>query len=183
MYYDDTGLPWIYPSPNMPTLDTAIVYPGGCLLEGTLSSEGRGTTKPFEIMGGPNLNLQKFTTLLEKQNLPGVSFRPLQFKPTFHKHGGIHCNGVQIHVTNRDTFLPYETGIGFLHALVQSDASFQWRTEMYEFVDDKPAIDLLTGCATVRTMIDNRAPFAEITNTWKKQEAQWAEIRQPFLLY
>ena len=117
MWFDQTGLPWVLPSPNMPALDTAIVYPGMCLLEGTILSEGRGTTRPFEIFGAPFIEPDTIVKRLDEFGLPGVIFRPLYFQPTFQKHSGKLCGGAQIHVTNRDKFKPFKTGIAVLKAV------------------------------------------------------------------
>ncbi|MEK7705099.1 MAG: DUF1343 domain-containing protein [Myxococcota bacterium] len=154
-WFDDTGLPWVMPSPNMPTLATALVYPGLCLLEGTNVSEGRGTTRPFEIFGAPWVDARTLARALTAYELPGLMIRPLAFEPTFHKHAGRRCGGVQLHVTHRELFLPLRTGIAVLLALRSLwPAQFAWRTERYEFRDDVPAIDLLTGNAAVREALD-----------------------------
>ncbi|MGC4116024.1 MAG: DUF1343 domain-containing protein [Myxococcales bacterium] len=153
--YEETGLPFVQPSPNMPTVDTAIVYPGLCMVEGTNLSEGRGTTRPFEIIGAPFLDPYRFCDALAAERLPGVKFRPLSFLPTFHKHAGKSCGGAMIHVTDRRAFLPVRTGVAVLRAARQvGGEAFRWRTERYEFVDDKPAIDLLCGTDAVRKAID-----------------------------
>ncbi len=160
MNYVEAGLPWVMPSPNMPTPTTALVYPGQCLFEGTNLSEGRGTTRPFEIVGAPFLDGYDWVAALgrmarEELPLPGVRFRPLSFRPMFHKFAGRSCGGVQLHVTDRATFRPYATGIALLataRRLAPDD--FRWRTEPYEFVADPPAIDLLTGSAEVRLTIE-----------------------------
>ncbi len=152
MTFAETGLPWVMPSPNMPTLDTAIVYPGGCLIEGTTLSEGRGTTRPFEIWGGPGLDV---AALLEL-DLHGVTLRPLEFVPTFQKHAGAACAGVQVHVTDPWVFRPYESYIRMLAVVLPSlPPDARWRTEEYEFVSDRPAIDLLTGGPELRAAVDD----------------------------
>lgn len=155
MTFAQTGVPWVQPSPNMPTVDTALVYPGLCMVEGTNMSEGRGTTRPFEIVGAPYLDPYRFCDALSAERLPGVKFRPLCFLPTFHKHAGKSCGGAMLHVTDARAFLPVRTGVAVLRAarLVGGEA-FRWRTERYEFVDDKPAIDLLCGTDAVRKAID-----------------------------
>lgn len=155
-YYDECDLPWVMPSPNMPTLDTAIVYPGMCLLEGTNLSEGRGTTRPFELFGAPFIDARRLAEELRRYDLPGVIFRPCVIEPTFHKFAGQRCGALQVHVTDRRAFQAYRTGIAALVAVrsLWPDA-FAWRTESYEFRDDVPAFDLLTGTASVRKAIDN----------------------------
>lgn len=155
-YYDDCGLPWVMPSPNMPTLDTAIVYPGMCLLEGTNLSEGRGTTRPFELFGAPFIDARKLAAELRRYDLPGAAFRPCVIEPTFHKFAGRRCGALQLHVTDRRAFQPYRTGLAVLIAVKSLwPDRFAWREEPYEFRDDVPAIDLLTGTAKVRKAIDS----------------------------
>ena len=147
--------PFVPPSPNMPTYETALVYPGGCLLEGTNLSEGRGTTRPFEIVGAPWLDGEALARDLARTGLPGFVARPLTFVPTFHKHAGLPCGGVQIHVRDRTRFRPYATYLALLAiARRLGGHAFAFRTERYEFVDDVPALDLLTGSAEARTRIE-----------------------------
>ncbi len=162
-YYDQTGLPWVMPSPNMPTIDTAIVYPGMCLLEGTNLSEARGTTRPFELFGAPFFDSRRLVDELHDYNLPGVRFRPCSFTPTFEKFAGRRCAGAQIHVTDRRAFRSYETGLAILVAARKlSPGDFTWRTEPYEYRADVPAIDLLTGIPEVREAIDDGADLATV---------------------
>jgi uncharacterized protein YbbC (DUF1343 family) len=154
-YYDQTDLPWVMPSPNMPAVDTAVVYPGMCLLEGTNLSEGRGTTRPFELFGAPFIDGRRLADELSRYGLRGALFRPCAFQPTFDKFAGRYCGAVQIHVADRRTFEPYRTGIAVLVAVKKLwPADFKWRTEPYEFRDDVLAIDLLTGKPAVREAID-----------------------------
>jgi uncharacterized protein YbbC (DUF1343 family) len=154
-YFDATGLPWVLPSPNMPTLDTAIVYPGLCLLEATNISEGRGTTRPFELLGAPFVDGRALAAELGRYGLAGVVFRPCIFEPTFDKHAGKTCGAVQIHVTDRRVFDAYRTGLAVLVAIKKLwPAGLAWRKTAYEFRDDVPAIDLLTGKPAVRVAID-----------------------------
>lgn len=154
-YFDETGLPWVLPSPNMPTLDTAIVYPGQCLLEATNISEGRGTTRPFELLGAPFVDGRALATELGRYGLAGVTFRPCVFQPTFDKHAGETCGAVQIHVTDRRSFDAYRTGLAVLVAVRKLwPREFTWRKTAYEFREDVPAIDLLTGKPAVRIAID-----------------------------
>lgn len=182
MAYGDTGLPWIMPSPNMPTLDTALVYPGMCLVEGTELSEGRGTTRPFELAGAPGVD--PYALAAELDGLPGARVRPVVFRPTFQKHGGTPCGGVQIHVDDRARFRPYLTGVAFVRAVrVVAPEAFQWRTRAYEFVDDKPAFDLLTGSPRVRQEIDAGADLADIARTWADAEAAFRDARRTWLVY
>ncbi len=182
--YGATGLPWILPSPNMPTPDTALVYPGMCLVEGTNVSEGRGTTRPFEICGAPFIDGYRLAESLARERLPGVAFRPLSFRPTFHKFQGHVCGGVQVHVTNRVSFRPYLTGVAVVRALrALAGEAFAWRSEPYEFVVDRPAIDLLTGGDSVRTGIEAGWPLADLRATWQAAEDDFRERRRGCLLY
>lgn len=184
MRFDHTGLPWVMPSPNMPTPDTALVYPGMCLVEGTELSEGRGTTRPFELAGAPYLDGHKLAAALTAFELPGVRFRPAGFLPQFQKHAKQACNGVQIHVTNPETYRPYRTGVAFLKACYdQSPASFKWRTKAYEFVDDKPAIDLLAGGPGLREGIEAGASLDDLAARWPRDEGAFAEERAAYTLY
>ena len=153
--FEDTGLPWVMPSPNMPTVDTAVVYPGMCLIEGTNLSEGRGTTRPFELVGAPFIDARALCAELEACELPGLALRPCTIEPMFHKHAREQCGAVQFHVTDRSVFDSYRTGLAVLVAMKSLwPDSFAWRTEAYEFRDDVPAIDLLTGKPAVREAID-----------------------------
>jgi uncharacterized protein YbbC (DUF1343 family) len=151
------------PSPNMPTLDTAIVYPGMCLIEGTNLSEGRGTTRPFELFGAPFIDGRALADELRRFDLPGVLMHPCTIEPTFHKFAGQRCGALQLHVTDRRAFQSYRTGLAVLVAVKRlwPDA-FVWRTEPYEFRDDVPAIDLLTGRRAVREAIDAGADLDTI---------------------
>ncbi len=154
-YYDACGIPWVMPSPNMPTLDTAFVYPGMCLLEATNLSEGRGTTRPFELFGAPFVDAHALADRLRRFDLSGVQFRPCAIEPAFHKFAGRRCGALQLHVEDRRAFHAFRTGIAVLVAVKSLwPEAFAWRTEVYEFRDDVPAIDLLTGSAAVRRAID-----------------------------
>jgi uncharacterized protein YbbC (DUF1343 family) len=184
MRFDHTGLPWVMPSPNMPTPDTALVYPGMCLVEGTELSEGRGTTRPFELAGAPYLDGHRLAADLAAMRLPGAMFRPAVFTPMFHKHHTKTCNGVQLHVTNPETYRPYRTGVAFLKACYdQSPASFRWRNKAYEFVEDIPAIDLLAGGDAIRQGIEAGASLDELTARWPRDEGDFAAERAEYLLY
>ena len=183
-FFDETGLPWVQPSPNMPTLDTALVYPGLCLLEGTNVSEGRGTTRPFELVGAPWIDGWALARALERLDLPGVRFRPTGLRPTFHKHRGKSCGGVQIHVTDREAFRPLRTGVGLLSTIRKLwPEHFAWRDEAYEFIVDQPAIDLLAGGTWLRQGIEDDLTLTEITAGWGEAEAAFRQRRRPHLLY
>ena len=184
MRFDHTGLPWVLPSPNMPTTDTALVYPGMCLIEGTELSEGRGTTRPFELAGAPYLDGHRLAADLDAMQLPGVMFRPTVYTPMFQKYHGKACGAVQLHVTNPETFRPYRTGVAFLKACYdQSPASFRWRSKAYEFVDNIPAIDLLTGGDAIRTGIESGASLDDLAARWPRDEGEFAAERADYLLY
>ena len=168
------------PSPNMPTFETALVYPGGCLLEGTNLSDGRGTTRPFEITGAPFVDGEALARDLAETKLPGFVARPLTFLPTFHKHAGKACGGVQIHVTHPETFRPVATYAALVAAAHRrSPDAFRFRTERYEFIDHIPAFDLLTGDAEARTRIlAGAAPrdVADLVSTLRAGDAElWDE--------
>jgi len=184
MYFDETGLPWVMPSPNMPTLDTAIVYPGMCLLEGTNLSEGRGTTRPFELFGAPFIDGRALAAELESYALPGVMLRPCTIEPTFQKHANKSCGAVQLHVVDRTVFNAYRTGLAVLVAVKKLRPNdFKWRTEAYEFRDDVPAIDLLTGDPAVRESVD---AGHDLDNVWalaSKGAERYHEGRDAALLY
>lgn len=186
MLFDQTGLPWVAPSPNMPTQDTALVYPGGCLLEGTNLSEGRGTTKPFEQLGAPWVDGARLAASLEDLGLPGVSFRPLGFVPAFQKHRDRRCGGVQIHPTNRHRFRPFLTGAYVVaQTRILWPEHFAWREEPYEFVADRPAIDLLAGGGWLREQVDVDglpAP-SQLAARWEPAEARFMDRRAPYLIY
>jgi uncharacterized protein YbbC (DUF1343 family) len=184
MRFEHTGLPWVMPSPNMPTCDTALVYPGMCLVEGTELSEGRGTTRPFELAGAPHLDGALLARALTAMELPGVRFRPVVYTPTFHKHAKQGCGGVQLHVTNPETFRSYRTGVAFLKACYdQGPAAFKWRAKAYEFVDAIPAIDLLAGGDALRTGIEAGATLDDLVSRWPAAEGAFADEREEFLLY
>jgi uncharacterized protein YbbC (DUF1343 family) len=184
MYYDDTGLPWVLPSPNIPTLDTAIVYPGAVLFEGTLISEGRGTTRPFELIGAPWIDGERLAETLDAKRLPGVVFRPAFFEPTFHKHARTGCGGCQIHVTDRTSFEPVRASVELIVELRrQSPERFAWRDPPYEYEAVKPPIDILYGSDKLRTAVDSGSGADDIRAAWKADEEAFARLREPFLLY
>ena len=184
MYWDATDLPWVMPSPNMPTLDTAIVYPGTVLYEGTMLSEGRGTTRPFELIGAPWLDGDQFALRMNKVGLEGVHFRGLTFEPTFQKHARTTCGGCQIHVTSRAKFLPVKACVSLLRECFRSAPDrFQWRDPPYEYENDKMPIDILAGSPALRQQIENQVPLEEIVASWRPGIREFEEIRRKFLLY
>jgi uncharacterized protein YbbC (DUF1343 family) len=180
MLWADTGLPWVLPSPNMPTPETALVYPGGCLLEGTNLSEGRGTTRPFEIWGAPFVSGDK---LAQRVQAPGALLRPLAFEPTFHKHGRSVCGGVQVHITDARALRSYAQYQALIAESAWQSEAFRFRTEPYEYVSDRPAIDLLTGGPEFREAVQARADLRELWEADARGVAEFAELRREFLLY
>ncbi|MBM3543476.1 MAG: DUF1343 domain-containing protein [Alphaproteobacteria bacterium] len=184
MYFDDTGLPWVMPSPNMPTLDTAIVYPGTVLFEGTMLSEGRGTTRPFELIGAPWLDGEALAARMNALGLSGVHFRPAIFEPTFQKHANETCGGCQIHVTDREIFAPVAAGAALLRECHGSAPKhFKWRDPPYEYEHDKMPIDILAGSPQLREQIERQTPLAEIAASWREGETAFEAARKPYLLY
>jgi uncharacterized protein YbbC (DUF1343 family) len=184
MYFDRTGLPFVLPSPNIPTADTTIVYPGTVLFEGTMVSEGRGTTKPFELIGAPWVTDESFADALNARGLPGVRFRPAVFEPTFQKHARTTCGGCQLHVTDRETFRPVETAVAMIEAFKQAGTGqFAWRQPPYEYEHDKMPIDILYGSAVLRESIDGGAGAREIAREWDAPVETFQNIRRQFLLY
>ncbi|NTX14358.1 DUF1343 domain-containing protein [Myxococcus sp. CA056] len=183
-FWSDTNLPFISPSPNMPTPDTALVYPGMCLGEGTNVSEGRGTCRPFEQFGAPWVDTDALLARLAKEDLPGVSFRAVGFTPTFDKYRGESCNGAFIHVTDRRTFQSLRTGVAIFQALHDiGPGKFDWRADAYEFVEDVPAFDLLCGTDQVRRGIEAGWSLERLMEGFSTQTERFAGQREPYLLY
>jgi uncharacterized protein YbbC (DUF1343 family) len=184
LYADLTGVPWVMPSPNMPTLETAVVYPGTVLFEGTLLSEGRGTTRPFELVGAPWIDADRFAGAMNALELPGVYFRPAVFEPTFQKHAQRTCGGCQIHVTDRVAFRPVLTGVALMQMFRRIDpTNFAWRPPPYEYEREKLPIDILAGSDWLRRQIESDVPLREIAESWRDDEERFRRVRQPYLLY
>ena len=183
MRFNDTGLPWVLPSPNMPTLDTATVYGGMCLLEATNLSEGRGTTRPFEIVGAPYVDGAKLAKALHDQNLPGVQFRPLHFRPTFHKWAGQLCGGVQLHVTDPDPFKSFRTGLTFIQTVRRLFPKFRWKPPPYEYETKKKPMDILCGTDRVRRWIEAQKNIVALEKSWREDRRNFAQERRKNLLY
>jgi len=180
----ETGLPWVFPSPNMPTPEAALAYPGMCLLEGTNLSEGRGTTRPFELFGAPWLDAARLVADLSAERLPGVAFRQVSFVPTWDKHAGQRCHGVELQVRDAEAFRPFRTGVAcVLQARAQAPRAFRWRTAPYEFVEDVPAFDLLCGSSRERQGIEAGASLRELARAWAPEERAFARRRTPYLGY
>jgi len=184
MFWDETALPWIIPSPNMPTLDTAIVYPGQVLFEGTQLSEGRGTTRPFELVGAPWIDADRFATRMNTYGLPGVHFRATWFEPTFQKFARHTCGGCQVHVTDRTTFRPVFTAVALLREFrAARPENFAWRRPPYEYEQEKMPIDILSGSSELRAQIDANLEPRAIAESWESDRAAFLRDREPFLLY
>lgn len=187
-WFDATGLPWVYPSPNMPTLDTATVYPGMCLLEGTNISEGRGTTRPFHLFGAPWVDPQRLAALCEegaaRVGLRGVRFRPAAFVPGFQKHARQGCGGCEVHVVDRGALDAFLLGLVVVEACRRENPErFAWRTETYEYVDVPIAIDLLIGDDTYRQCVDAGGDLRDLFPAWEAQRAAFLERRAGCLIY
>jgi uncharacterized protein YbbC (DUF1343 family) len=183
-WFDESGLPWVMPSPNMPTLDSAIVYPGFCLLEGTNLSEGRGTTRPFELFGAPFIDPYAIVEDLRHEDLAGVVFRPAYFEPTFQKHSGKICGGAQMHVMNRKKFSSLATVVALLKAVQRRyPGHFRWKEPPYEYEYEKLPFDILAGGTRLRHHIEQDTPLSEITAEWKKDEKAFRARRKKYLLY
>lgn len=182
MWFDETGLPWVLPSTNMPHLSTAAVYPGNCLLEGVNLSEGRGTALPFELFGAPWLDAHRLADELNRRGIPGARFRPAFFQPTTSKYQGQNCRGAQIHVVDRSLFRPVRAGLEILQAartLAPGDFTFLPRREGR----DHPTFDLLAGSGRIRAALEEDIPAGQIAASWKEQEEAFRDARQPYLLY
>jgi uncharacterized protein YbbC (DUF1343 family) len=181
MYYDDTPLQFILPSPNMPTLDTALVYPGACLIEGTNVSEGRGTTRPFELIGAPFINGAELADKLNSYHLPGVIFRDTSFIPTFSKYVNELTHGVQIHITNRDAYKPFETGLYIVKTIHDMyPAEFQFRTPSSNGIS---YFDNLVGNGSIRAGIEAGKSIKEMEAAWQKDLDKFMDVREKYLLY
>ncbi len=184
MYFDATGLTWIMSSPNIPTSDTTMVYPGTVLFEGTKISEGRGTTRPFELVGAPWIVGERFAEAMNRRRLPGVFFRPVAFEPTFHKHAHESCGGCQIHVRDRRVFRPVMSAIALLETCRTSDPNrVLWRDPPYEYEHERLPIDVLAGSPVLRGQIESGMAAEEIARSWESAVAEFDRVRWTFLLY
>jgi uncharacterized protein YbbC (DUF1343 family) len=184
MYFDETGLPWVMPSPNLPTLDSAIVYPGAVLFEGTMLSEGRGTTRPFELVGAPWIDGDRLAHAMNARGLPGVHFRAVFFEPTFQKHARQTCGGCQIHVLDRTRFEPVRTAVDLIAEFrAQNPARFAWREPPYEYEHQKAPIDILYGSDRLRTAIEAGKSSASLSAEWRADSDAFRRQREKSLLY
>ncbi|HDL07287.1 MAG TPA: DUF1343 domain-containing protein [Desulfobacteraceae bacterium] len=184
MYFQDTGLPWIPPSPNLPTPVSALVYPGQVLWEGTNISEGRGTTQPFEIFGAPFIDTTKIHSTLNGTGLPGVTLREILFEPTSNKWKNTLCNGFQLHVTDPSIYKPYLTTFNLLQAIIYHHKDqFKWKSPPYEYEFNRLPIELITGDKEIYHRIENLESIDEIANSWEKNLEAFIKISQRFYLY
>jgi uncharacterized protein YbbC (DUF1343 family) len=184
LYFEATGVPWVMPSPNIPTIETTVVYPGTVLFEGTNVSEGRGTTKPFELIGAPWVTSERFADGLNRLELPGVYFRPVVFEPTFHKHAKTSCGGCQIHLLDRATFRPVETAVALLAAFRACGSDqFAWRPPPYEYEHHKMPFDILAGSSELREQVQAGLSASEIARSWEQSTNDFQALRKRFLLY
>lgn len=184
MYFEETGLPWVLPSPNIPTVESTVVYPGTVLFEGTQLSEGRGTNKPFEIVGAPWIDGDRLADAMNARGLSGVFFRPAFFEPTHHKHAKTPCGGCQIHVTDRRTFRPYRAAIELLAEFKrEAPDKFAWRDPPYEYEYERPPIDILYGSDRLRRAIDAGEDVGRLGAGWPADEDAFRALRTPYLMY
>jgi len=183
-WHDETNAPWVLPSPNIPTLDSATVFPGTVHFEGTQISEGRGTTRPFELIGAPYIDPDDYACHLNNLGLAGVFFRSCAFQPTFQKHGGVTCGGVQIHVTERQSFEPVIAGVAMVKlAYDMYTDDFLWKNTPYEYVYDKNPFDVISGTNKIREAIEQGSGLNEIQDSWKAPLAEFRAVREKYLLY
>jgi uncharacterized protein YbbC (DUF1343 family) len=184
MYFEETGLPFVMPSPNIPTVDTCVVFPATVHIEGTELSEGRGTTKPFELNGAPYIDPWVWVSALEKYNFPGVAFRQTFFQPTFQKHAKETCGGLQLHVTDREVFTPVIVGIAMIKTAYDLYKDhFEWKLDAYEYVFDKNPFDVVCGTDRIRKAIESGVPLRQIEESWDGGLVAFGEARKPYLLY
>jgi uncharacterized protein YbbC (DUF1343 family) len=183
-WQDETDAPWVMPSPNIPTVDTAVVFPGTVHFEGTQISEGRGTTRPFELIGAPYIQPEDYAEKLNEVGFPGVYFRSCVFRPTFQKHGGVSCGGVQIHVTDRAAFQPVIVGVAMAKlAYDMYRESFRWKEPPYEYVYDRNPFDVIAGTSKLRESFERGDSLESIQEAWQAPLAEFGKVRQKYLLY
>lgn len=183
-FYDETDAPWVMPSPNMPTVDTTVVFPATVYFEGTEVSEGRGTTRPFEIVGAPYIDADEYAEALTNLDLPGVVFRPINFLPTFQKHANQPCGGVFLHVVERDFFEPVITGLAMVKTARDLYADdFQWKTTAYEYAFNRNPFDVIAGTTRIREMFENADGVDDIKLSWQTDVKEFNRMREKYLLY
>jgi len=184
MFWGDTGLPWINPSPNMPSPEASLIYPGGCLIEATNISEGRGTVAPFYQYGAPWIDAYDLAAAMDAERLPGVVFRPCFFQPTSNKYSNEKCQGVFLHITDRSSFRPAITFYNLIRAVKNLfPEKFTWRKPPYEYEYDKLPIDILTGGVRFREAIEEDIGWGKISDLWSENEKNFQKKRQQFLIY
>ena len=183
-WLDETDTPWVLPSPNIPTLDSATVFPGTVHFEGTQISEGRGTTRPFELVGAPYIDPEKYAARLNNLSFPGVYFRSCVFRPTFQKHGGVSCGGVQIHVTDRNAFEPVSAGVAMVKVAYELYPDhFRWKESPYEYVYDRNPFDVIAGTSRIREVIESGGSVEDLWSWWTPNLEEFKRLRQSYLLY
>jgi uncharacterized protein YbbC (DUF1343 family) len=184
MWFEQTGLPFVMPSPNIPTVDTCVVFPATVHVEGTELSEGRGTTKPFELNGAPYIDPWSWVAELEKYNFAGIAFRHCYFQPTFQKHAKVTCGGLQLHVTDREAFTPVIVGVAMIKTAYDLyKDKFEWKRDAYEYVFDKNPFDVVSGTDKIRKAIEAGVSLDDIEAAWSDGLKEFAEMRKPFLIY
>ncbi len=184
LFYDETDCPWVIPSPNMPTVETTVVFPGTVMFEGTKVSEGRGTTRPFELIGAPYIDGDEYAEALKKINLPGVVFRPTSFLPTFQKHKDTVCSGVFLHIVERNVFEPVLTGVALVKtAFDLYTDKFEWKDTPYEYEFDRNPFDVINGTTRIREFIEQGETLENIKLSWEQDVIDFSDLRQQFLLY
>ena len=184
MWFGDTGLPWVAPSPNMPTPETAAVYPGQVIWEGTNMSEGRGTALPFEICGAPYLDNARVGNILTRKAMPGIVLRPLTFEPTSGKHAQTPCQGFQIHITDRDRYQPYLTTLKVMQAIIRCHPEdFEWKSPPYEYEFEKRPIDLILGDADIRRRIEAQEDLEALAREWEAELHAFRKAGAPAHIY
>ncbi len=183
-FYDETDAPWVMPSPNMPSVDTTVVFPATVFFEGTQVSEGRGTTRPFEIVGAPYIDAKQYADALDSLKLAGVVFRPINFLPTFQKHMSKTCGGVFVHISDREVFEPVITGLAMIKTIFDLYPNdFKWKNPPYEYVFDRNPFDVIAGTENIRNMIENGKSAEEIKLFWQKDVKEFKELRERYFLY
>lgn len=184
MLYRDTGLPWVAPSPNLPTPESTLVYPGQVLLEGTNLSEGRGTTQPFELFGAPYIDIAKIESTLAGASLPGVIFRPAVFEPTANKWKATACRGFQMHVSDPTQFRPYRTTLHLIRSILSYHGDqFEWKSPPYEYEFEKMPFDLIVGDRGIRKRLENLDPIEAVESDWFEELNQFTELSRSYHLY
>lgn len=183
-FYDETDAPWVLPSPNMPTVDTAVVFPATVYLEGTQVSEGRGTTKPFEILGSPYIDAKNFTENLNELQLPGVIFRETNFLPTFQKHHNEVCGGTFLHISDRKSFKPVITGLAIIKTLIEMYPNdFKWKNPPYEYEYERNPFDVIDGSVETRKMLENGTSLTDIEKSFENDLKSFDELRKIYFMY